>query len=124
MKKSTKSVLLSMFVFPGAGHFFLKKYVAGLFFSVGAAAATYAIVSSAVKTALEMVGNIQTGSIPLDLEIGSLLELLSHSQQSYASGNDGSTHIAMIVWCLFWLGAILDSFRIGHLLDSRGVGPH
>jgi len=30
MSKTTKAVLLSVFVFPGAGHFFLKKPIHGL----------------------------------------------------------------------------------------------
>jgi hypothetical protein len=34
MKKSMKAALLSAFVFPGAGHFFLKKHITGTVLAV------------------------------------------------------------------------------------------
>ena len=112
MKKSTKAALFSMLVFPGVGHLYLKKYVLGLLLSIGAATATYFIVSSAVQTALEVVENIQGGSIPL--EVGTITELVS--QQSRAS--EDSTNIAMIALFTFWVIGILDSFRVGHMLEK------
>ena len=112
MKKSTKAALLSMLVFPGVGHLYLKKYILGLLLSIGAATATYFIVSSAVQTALEVVENIQGGGIPL--EVGSITELVS--QQSRAS--EDSTNIAMIALFTFWVIGILDSFRVGHMLEK------
>ena len=101
-----------MLVFPGVGHLYLKKYVFGLLLSIGAATATYFIVSSAVQTALEVVENIQGGSIPL--EVGTITELVS--QQSRAS--EDSTNIAMIVLFTFWVSGILDSFRVGRILEK------
>ena len=112
MKKSTKAALLSMLVFPGVGHLYLKKYVFGLLLSIGAATATYFIVSSAVQTALEVVESIQGGSIPL--EVGTITELVS--QQSRVS--EDSTNIAMIALFIFWVIGILDSFRVGHMLEK------
>jgi hypothetical protein len=112
LKKSTKAALLSMLIFPGVGHFYLKKYVLGLLLSIGAATATYFIVSSAVQTALEVVVKIEGGSIPL--EVGTITELVS--QQSHAS--EYSTNIAMIALFTFWIIGMLDSFRVGHMLEK------
>lgn len=101
-----------MLIFPGVGHFYLKKYVLGLLLSIGAATATYFIVSSAVQTALEVVVKIEGGSIPL--EVGTITELVS--QQSHAS--EYSTNIAMIALFTFWIIGMLDSFRVGHMLEK------
>ena len=101
-----------MFIFPGVGHLYLKKYVPGLLLSTGAATATYFIVSSAVQMALEVVKKIEDGSIPL--EVGTITELVS--QQSRAS--EYSTNIAMIVLFTFWVTGILDSFRVGRILEK------
>ena len=101
-----------MLVFPGVGHLYLKKYVFGLLLSIGAATATYFIVSSAVQTALEVVESIQGGSFPL--EVGTITELVS--QQSRVS--EDSTNIAMIALFIFWVIGILDSFRVGHMLEK------
>lgn len=100
-----------MLVFPGVGHLYLKKYVLGLLLSIAAATATYLIVSSAVQTALEVVENIQGGSIPL--EVGAITDLVS--QQSRTS--EDSTNIAMFALFTFWVIGILDSFRVGHMLE-------
>lgn len=112
MKKPMKAVLLSMLVFPGAGHLYVKKYVLGLLLSIGAAVATYFIVANVVQTALEVVANIQGGSIPP--ELGTIMELVS--QQSRAS--EGSTNIAMIALFTFWVIGIFDLVRVRHMLEK------
>jgi len=101
-----------MFVFPGTGHLYLKKYIPGLLLALCAATATYVIVSNAVEMALEVVEQIQNGSVPLD--VGTITELAS--QQSSAA--DGSTNIAVIVLFLCWITGILDSYRVGYMLEK------
>jgi hypothetical protein len=101
-----------MLVFPGVGHLYLKKYVPGLLLSIGAATATYFIVSSAVQAALEILENIHGGSI--SLETGSITELVT--QQLHAS--EEPTNIAMIALFAFWIIGILDSFRVGRMLEN------
>ncbi len=101
-----------MLVFPGVGHLYLKKFILGLLLSIGAATATYFIVSNAVQTALEVVEKIQGGSIPL--EVGTITELVS--QQSGAG--EYSTNIAMIALFTFWVIGILDSLRVGRMLEK------
>ena len=112
MKKSTKATLLSMLVFPGVGHLYLRKYLLGMVLFIGAATATYFIVSSAVKTALEVAEKIQSGSIPL--EVGTITELVS--QKSHAG--EYATNNALIALFTFWVIGIFDSFRIGRILEE------
>lgn len=106
MKRSTKAVFLSGFVFPGIGHLYLKRYVRGILLSGGAAAAIYFIVSSAVNTALEVAEKIQSGGVPLD--VAAITNLVS--QQS--PGSEQSLNIATIVLVALWLIGIVDSYRL------------
>lgn len=101
-----------MLVFPGVGHLYLKKYILGMLLSISAATATYFIVSSAVQTALEVVEKIQGGSIPL--EVGTITELVS--QQSRA--DEHSTNNASIALLTFWVIGILDSLRVGRIVEK------
>jgi hypothetical protein len=112
LKKSVKAALLSILVFPGMGHLYLKKYILALSLSIGAATATYFIVSSAVQTALEVLEKIQGGNIPL--EVSTITELVS--QQSRIG--EYSTDIPMIALFTFWVIGILDSFRVGCMLEK------
>jgi len=101
-----------MLVFPGVGHLYLKKYVLGMLLSIGAATATYFIVSSAVQTALEVAEKIQGGSIPM--EVGTITELVSQK----SSAGESSTNNALIALFTFWVIGILDSFRVGRILEK------
>ena len=112
MKKSTRSALLSALVFPGVGHLYLKQYIFAALLSIGAAVATYFIVWNALQVALELARSIEVGNVPP--EIGAITELLS--KQSIDS--DGSTKISMIALLIFWVIGVLDSFRVGHMLDK------
>ena len=112
MKRSTKAALLSGLVFPGIGHMYLKRYVHGIILSVGAASATYFIVSVAVNTALEVVEKIQSGDVPLDM--GTITDLVS--QQS--SGSEQSTKTAMIALVACWVIGIADSYRQGRAQEK------
>ena len=101
-----------MLVFPGVGHLYLKKYVLGMLLSIGAATATYFIVSNAVQTALEVVENIQDGSIPL--EVSTITELVSQKLRS----GEYSINNAWIALFAFWVIGILDSLRVGRILED------
>lgn len=112
LQRSVKAALLSMLVFPGVGHLYLKRYIPGLLLSIGAATATVFILTSAVQTALEVVQMIQDGTVPP--EAGSITVLVS--QRSHADEN--STNIAMIALFALWVIGILDAFRVGRTLEK------
>ena len=113
MKISLKAVLLSCFVFPGAGHWYLKRIVPGLLLSLGAAMAIYFVVSGVVNTALELAEDIQKRGLPLDVQ--TIAEFVS--QQTSASME--STNSAMLVFLAFWLLGIIDSYRVGRALENN-----
>jgi len=116
LKSSTKAALLSCFVFPGAGHWYLKRYMLALMLFFGAAAAVYFIASSAFDTALKVAEQIQSGGIPLDVQ--SIAELVS--QQTRTSVE--STNSAFIALIALWFIGIFDSYRVGRAIDNAPGG--
>lgn len=59
MKKPMKAALLSAFIFPGIGHFLLRKYMRGAVLAGAAFAGLYFLIARTVETALQITGKIQ-----------------------------------------------------------------
>ena len=112
MKKSTKAVLLSAFVFPGAGHVYLKRYLFGAVLAGAALAALYVFVSGAVGQALQITAMIERGELHPD--VAAIADLVSQQPM----GADAQIiNIATAVLIITWLIGIVDSYRIGRLLE-------
>jgi hypothetical protein len=108
MNKATKAALLSALVFPGAGHFLLKKYLTGVVLGGASVAALYLLIVKAVEKALLISEKIQSGEVPLD--VATITELVTQQ----ATGADAQLiNIATAVLCLSWLIGIVDSYRVG-----------
>ena len=108
MKKSTKAVLLSAFLFPGVGHIYLKKYISGVVLVGASIAAISYLVSKAVERAFQIAEKIQAGGVPLDVE--AITEMISR----HSSGADLQLlNIATYALVICWLVGIVDSFRVG-----------
>ena len=115
MNKSVKAVLLSAFIFPGAGHFFLKKHLIGTVLSGTAFVALYVVVTNAVESALQITDKLQSGEVQLDIE--AITELVSRQ----LTGTDAqSLNIAMVVLIGAWLTGIVDSYRIENA-QNKGI---
>ena len=108
MKKSIKAALLSAFVYPGVGHFFLKKYYHTAVFACAFSVPLYFIVSDIFTKAEQVVAQIKNGEIPLD--IAAISESLSSSMAGDAT-QELNTKVYILV--IIWLISILDSYRIG-----------
>jgi hypothetical protein len=110
MNNSMKAALLSAFIFPGAGHFFLKKHVSGAALVATAFAALYLIISNAVERALQIAEKIQSGEVQLD--VAAIAELVS--KQPTGTGTQ-VLNIATAVLFISWLIGIVDSYRVGRV---------
>ncbi len=115
MKKSMKAALLSAFVFPGAGHFFLKKHITGAILAGATFASLYFLVSRMVERALQITEKIQRGDIQLD--IAAITELVSKP----TSTETLLLNITSAILIVFWIIGIADSYRIGHTQDKGDV---
>ena len=108
MTKPIKAAMLSALVFPGAGHFFLKKYIPGTVLAVIALVSLYLIIAGAVERALEITDKIQRGEVQLD--IAAITELVSNQ----SAGTDFELlNFAGTVLIISWLIGIADSYRVG-----------
>ena len=108
MNRSTKAALLSALVFPGAGHFFLKKYIPGGILATAACVALYILVSKAVERAVQITDKIQRGEVELD--VAAISELVSNHP---AGSEDQILSIATAALLISWLIGIVDSYRVG-----------
>ena len=106
MKKSTKAALLSAFIFPGAGHFILKKPLTGLILSATAASAIYVIISKTVENAMRIVEKVQSGEVQTD--VAAITDLVNAQT---ATNDAQGINIAMLVLLAVWIIAIVDAYR-------------
>ena len=119
MKKSTKAVLLSAFVFPGAGHVLLKKYIPGFILIVASLASTYYILSTTIEESMQIVEQIQSGSVQPDM--ASIEELVSR----HSTGKDAHLiDIATYIFITCWIIGIIDSYRVGRVRDKTDTAQN
>jgi len=67
MTPSLKTALISALVFPGSGHFYLKKYFVGALLAGISLVCVYLLLSTAMEAAQAISLQIQSGEIPLDI---------------------------------------------------------
>lgn len=108
MKKAIKAVLLSAFIFPGAGHLLLKRYLSALILATTALVATYLLIAKVLENAMLIVDKIQRGEVGAD--ITTISELVA--QQPSTDGLLG-TNMMSIILLITWLVAMIDCYRIG-----------
>lgn len=114
MKNSTKAALFSAFIFPGTGHFFLKKYVQATILLSVSSYAGYYLISKSVEKALQIVEKIENGEVLPD--VTAITELLSKQ----ATGNDAQLlDFATYTVTICWLIGVIDSYRVAYLQDKK-----
>jgi len=114
MKKSIKASLISAFVFPGAGHIYLKKYFPGLLLVGVSSLGIYYLILNMVEKALQIVEKIQLGHVQADAT--AINQLLSNQ----STGSESALlSIATIAIAICWIIGILDSYRIGSGQDKN-----
>ncbi len=113
MKKAAKAALWSIFIFPGGGHFFLKKPLPGTMIVVFTVAALTVVVIKAVERAMQIVEKVESGEIPFD-------PILIAEQVSMQS-MQADSQLLDIAWYLLiaiWLFAAIDAYRRGRIADN------
>ncbi len=114
MTKSVKAFLLSALVFPGIGHFYLKKHVQGVLFSGIAAVCLYFLLVTTVKLAHEVSDKILNGEIAMDIvDISAAITKLLEESAIH------QLNLVTIVLFVCWIVSIVDSYRLGRLEDKK-----
>lgn len=114
MKSSTKAALLSALLFPGSGHFYLKKYISGSALFVLTGAGLWYLVTTVVERAMLLVEQIQSGVVAPDVAAISDLVAKQSAAFDYQLAN-----IATWVITVCWVIGIVDSFRVGSAKDKN-----
>jgi hypothetical protein len=108
MKKSTKAALYSALIFPGVGHFYLKRYIPGLVISGIAIACSYYIVSKAIEQAYKIVDQIQSGAVPPDLV--TITEMVTKQ----SAGSEGDLlNLVTLLLAATWVVGIIAAYLAG-----------
>ena len=113
MKSSTKALLLSALVFPGAGHYSLKHYRHFAVIATLALGSLYFVFSKLMEQAEIIANKIQSGEIPLEVQA---ISTALHSQTF--SGEVQQINMAFYALIFIWLYSIFDSYRLGLKLDK------
>ncbi|QRK80120.1 hypothetical protein [Shewanella sp. LZH-2] len=113
MKKALSAGLLSAFVAPGSGHFYLKlKRTALVFFSL-AVVSLVLLLMQIYQVAQVIALDIQNGTLSLDIGVISA-EITQQTQTTIANANE-----LLYGFLLCWLVALVDSIRLGLKQDKQ-----
>ena len=113
MKKADKALLLSAVVAPGAGHFFLKRYVPGTLLLGLALISFIVIVRDVMQRASVVVDKILSGAVPADFQTIMALVSATPADSAFSTLN-----IATYVLMGCWMIGMFDSYRIGKSEDK------
>jgi hypothetical protein len=111
MHKATKAALISAFIFPGCGHFFLKSILRGAVFSLFSAGCLFVLINFAVDIANDISEKILSGEIPLDVS-----RLMAEISSQLGGSAGEAPNIATLLLLICWGIAIIDSFILGRKL--------
>ncbi|MGC9451639.1 MAG: hypothetical protein ACP5I4_09345 [Oceanipulchritudo sp.] len=113
MKKSAKAALFSLLIFPGVGHFYLRRWIPGALFLLPAFASVVFLLTWSVEQAFATVDQVLAGEIQPDA--ASIQKALEQPPpERTALLLDGAKWLILASW----LGAAIDAARLGHKLDT------
>jgi hypothetical protein len=118
MTQSMKATLISALVFPGGGHFYMKKHLVGALLAGISLICLYLLVATAVEAAEIISQKILSGEIPLDV-----FRIRAEIYEQSAASATGTTGIATWALAICWLVGIADSFRLGRKQEKAGHRP-
>lgn len=116
-RQSSFAILLSALAFPGAGHFYLKKYFTGILLAGTTLFALYFIISRVVERAQLIADKILLGEVPLDIAV--ITELVT--KQS-AGANEQYLNYAWAALVIAWLVGIADTYRLTRVNSEPETG--
>lgn len=95
--------MISALVFPGLGHFALKRRARGCWFLLPAVLAILYLVRVAAARANALLAHIDSGA--LDIDAQAISDQLSAPQSTQVT-------LAIVVLAVCWAGSIVDAFLV------------
>ena len=117
MKPSIKAVLFSALIFPGAGHFLLKRYLSGIVLLGITLVALGLLIHGPLQTAMAITDKIERGEVSM-FDTQAITELVNAAQAT-SDGLIGNIGGLALILC--WLVGMADSYRIGKTLEDAGT---
>lgn len=114
MNKSTKAVLLSALLFPGCGHFYLKKPYMGCFLTVISVVCLCFVTVSIFSLAKAISDKILKGEIAPDM-----IEITTAITKGLADTGLHQLNVLTITLFSCWIIGMLDSYRVGRMEDLK-----
>ena len=104
LSKRNLALLLSALVFPGSGHFVLKRKARGCLFLVPSLVALVLVLRQIMARLDQVMAQIDSGALPLDVQL--IVEKVDA-----LSANDGpAMTLAMGVLVACWIGSLIDTW--------------
>ena len=116
MSPSTKAVLLSALICPGAGHMYLKQPARATALFITIFVALWIIVSNALDHATTILNQIQSQGLAID--INNIAEISAEAAQN---SDDMSSNFALIALLICWIFAIVDAYRLGKIKEASST---
>jgi hypothetical protein len=113
MRKSLKATLLSLLVFPGIGHFVVRRWFRGLLFILPTLLACTFLFTYSLDRALDTVDMVLAGEVAPDT---SSIEATLSAPPPEKQARLLSAATYLILAC--WLGAAIDAALLGHKYDK------
>lgn len=114
MKEANKSALISAFIYPGVGHLYLRKRIAGCLLVAIASWAIFIVIGNIMTRAMEITDKIINGQLAPDISAISQL-ILQPQSDAVAQQLSTATTVLIIVWIV----GIIDSYRLGRTKDIQ-----
>lgn len=118
MKVSYKAALLSLFVFPGVGHLYLKRYRRGLVILFFAIAGLGYLIRTATVSTLNRLDDVM---VKVQGGATNLRELSAVIGTEISTADPYFDAVFYVIVC-FWIFAVIDSYRIGKQREIQGKG--
>jgi TM2 domain-containing membrane protein YozV len=114
MRRSTKAVLLSALVLPGAGQFYLKHFARGIALVTVSLVCLGFIVDGAIQQATAVLAQLESGTVTPD--VAHITDLVNQ-----ASNSSAGTAVTLATWVMAgcWLAGVVDAYRLGQRQDAR-----
>jgi TM2 domain-containing membrane protein YozV len=115
MKISSKAALLSAFIFPGVGQFYLKRHWRGLFIMLFVFTGLGYMIWSATLAALSVLDD---AVVKLQVDTKSLQELSNIAGSKILTTDPYHDAVFYLIVC-FWIFAVIDAYIIGKEKESQ-----
>ena len=106
LSRRTQALLLSALVFPGSGHFLLKRKARGCLFLVPALLALVIVLRQIMARLDQIMAQVNSGALPLDVQ------LIVDRVDALSASDGPAMTVAVGVLAACWLGSLLDTMLI------------